>query len=168
MKHASTISLVLFLTLNSSALAGMYTDVQKEKQYAEPTDDSAIVYVVRPAVLGKAVRIWAFVDKQSIGVNRGKQYTFARVLPGEHTFWAKAENISAIEFEVEAGKTYYLKQTVKMGAFKARVKLIQIDEVEGKEGIEKCKFTRLTPEGQERAEEIAAKKWETAVGKLKE
>jgi len=39
---------------------------------------------------------------------------------------------------VEAGKTYYLQQKIKMGFMKARNKLVAISETEGKEALGKC------------------------------
>jgi len=30
--------------------------------------------------------MWAFVDQQPIGANKGKHYTYARVAPGKHLF----------------------------------------------------------------------------------
>jgi len=141
--------------------------VQEERVYAEPTEDTAVVYVVRPASLGKAVKSWTFVGQEPIGANKGKHYTFATVEPGKHLFWARAENTSAIELDIEAGKTYYLKQKVKMGGIKARVKLLEIDETEGRAALEKCKYTQLTASGQERAREIIDNKYETALGKAK-
>ena len=139
--------------------------VSKEKVLAEPSDQEAVVYFVRPAFIGKAVKIWAFVDQTVVGANKGKHYTFAKVPAGRHLFWAKAENLSALQLDVEAGQTYYLKQKVKMGGLKARVKLIQVDAAEGGEALEKCKYTTLTGAGEERGAEIVAQKHGIAVEK---
>ena len=80
----------------------------KKKQMGEATADKALVYILRPAFPGKAVKMWAFADEQFIGVTYGRQYTYALVEPGEHVFWSKAENVSAFKMNVEARKTYYL------------------------------------------------------------
>ena len=92
----------------------------------------------------------------------------ATVPAGTHVFWSKAENTSALELEVKAGETYYLKQHVKMGGMKARVKVELISEQEGQEAIAKSKYTQLTAEGQARAAEIAAEKYQVAVEKAAE
>ena len=169
MKKLSLSFLILAILATAlPALAGDVITVQKEKATAEPTEDAAVVYVVRPAMMGKAVKIWAFAGESPIGANKGKHYTFATVPPGKHVFWARAENVSALEMEVEAGKTYYLKQGVRMGGMKARVKLMVVDETEGEEAIKKCKYTQLTGEGEARAAEIIAAKYKTAVEKAKE
>ncbi len=142
--------------------------MQNEKVTLEPPPDAAVVYVVRPAMLGKAIKAWAFVDETTIGVNKGKHYTFATVPPGRHVFWARAENVSALEMNVEAGVSYYLKQGVQMGGLKARVKLVAVSEMEGKAAIEKCKYTQLTDEGRARGAEIVAAKYETALEKAQQ
>ena len=158
---------VLVLGVPPLASAEKLITVSKERAYGEPTEQTAVVYVVRPAFIGKAVKSWAFVDQEPLGANKGKHYTFGLVEPGEHLFWAKAENTSALEFDIEAGKTYYLKHKIKMGGMKARVKLMQIDESEGKAAIEKCKYTQLTPAGEERAREIIEEKYEVALKKAR-
>lgn len=149
----------------SMASAQELITVSKEKVLGEPSSQEAVVYFVRPAIMGKAVKIWAFVDQTVIGANKGKHYTFAKVPAGKHLFWAKAENLSALELDVEAGQTYYLKQKVKMGGLKARVKLMEIDTAEGNEALDKCKYTSLTDAGQQRGAEIVAEKHAVAVEK---
>ncbi len=39
---------------------------------------------------------------------------------------------------MEAGKTYFLQQKVKMGFMKARNKLVQVSNEEGAKGLAKC------------------------------
>jgi hypothetical protein len=94
-----------------------------------------------------------------LGLTKGDTFAFAYVEPGERLFWSRAENVSALTTNVEAGKTYYLKQNVRMGGLKARVKLEILDETEGHEMLEKCgHHSTLTDAGKARAAEIAAEK----------
>lgn len=155
----------LFFLLAAVALAGEYADVEKKRPEPQPSGDQAVVYVVRPAFAGKAVKMWAFVDEIPIGVNKGRQCTYALVPAGKHLFWAKAENISALEMDVEAGKVYYLKQDLRMGVMKARVALEVLDEKQGEEAMAKCSFTTMTSEGQARAKEIAQADYSKAMTK---
>lgn len=157
---------VVLLIAANPALAGDVITVDKSnKVHAEPSSDAATIYIVRPAFVGKAIKMWSFCDETPLGANRGKHYHFATVPPGTHVFWSRAENVSALELTVEAGKTYYLKQNVRIGGLKARVKLIVVTEQEGEEAIAKSKFTQLTDEGKTRAAEIAAEKYQVAVEK---
>ena len=158
--------LLVSLLVPAVALAADIT-VSKEKKTGELADDHGVVYFVRPGFMGKAVKIWAFVDDIAVGANKGKQYTFATVEPGKHVFWSKAENVAAVEIEIEGGKAYYIQQKPKMGGMKTRVKLLVLDEAAGRAAIEKCKgYTTLTAEGEARAAEIIANKYETASSKL--
>jgi hypothetical protein len=119
--------------------------------------------------MGMAIRMWAFADDTVLGLTKGDTYAHAYLEPGEYTFWSRAENVSAVNQVVEAGKTYYLKQKVKMGGFKARVSVEVLNEAEGREVLEKCaSFSTLTEAGKVRAAEIAAEKGEIAEEKADE
>ena len=125
--------------------------------------DKASVYVVRPAKMGMAIRMWAFANDTVLGLTKGDTYAHAYLDPGVYTFWSRAENVSAIVETVEAGRTYYLKQSVKMGGFKARVKIEFLPDEEGELVLGKCnQYSTLTDTGRQRAAEIAAEKYETA------
>ena len=50
-----------------------------------------------------------------------------------------AENVSTLKLTTEPGKTYYVWQEVKMGAFMARSQLQQVDEATGRKGVLECK-----------------------------
>jgi hypothetical protein len=129
----------------------------QEHPLGEAKPDQALIYVVRPTSVGFAVKSWFFSDDQALGVNRGSSYFFAHVAPGKRVFWSKSENVDAVELEVEAGKTYYIQQHVKIGGFKARTKLEVLDETAGPERLAKCtKYGVLTDKGRARGAELAA------------
>jgi len=133
----------------------------REKAVVRPEieADKALIYIVRPTSAGTAIRMWVFADDTVLGLTKGDTYASAYVEPGEHLFWSRAENVSALTATVEAGKTYYLKQNVRMGGLKARVKLEILDETEGHEMLAKCgHHSTLTEAGRARAAEIAAEK----------
>ncbi len=121
-----------------------YIAKHTKKHMGQAPPDKALIYILRPAFGGTAIKMWAFVDDRFIGVTKGKNYTFALVDPGEHVFWAKAENVNALKLTVEGGKTYYLQQKVKMGGFKARVKLVLVDESKTPTMFKKCKYVTPT------------------------
>jgi hypothetical protein len=158
--------IILALLIAAEVTAGEYAEVEKSRPEPQPTGDQAVVYVVRPALAGKAVKMWAFVDTTPIGVNKGRQCTYALVPAGRHIFWARAENISAMEMDIEPGKIYYLKQDLRMGVMKARVALEVLAPEEGEKALAKCSYTTLTPEGQKRAAEIAQADYSRAMKAL--
>jgi len=115
------------------------TDTDKT-QHPTPdaSADKALIYVVRPTMGGNKVQTKLAADGQFKGVNRGNNYFFFTLEPGQHYFCSQAENKSTLSLKVEAGKTYYLQQKIKMGFMKARNKLVVISEAEGKEALGKC------------------------------
>jgi hypothetical protein len=160
------------LLSSSMAVAGDDNDFAvREKTVVRPEvlPDKASVFVLRPAKLGMAIRMWAFADDTVLGLTKGDTYAHAYLEPGEYTFWSRAENVSAVKQVVEAGKTYYFKQKVKMGGLKARVSVEFLSESEGLEVLEKCaSFSTLTEAGKARAVEIAAEKKDVAEEKAAE
>lgn len=164
MKKTILTLLVLALLAGPTAMAGeFYTKHKKaDKRFGEPTEDQALVYVVRGAKMGGAIRTWAFHDEELIGVTRASGYAFALVPPGERLIWSKAENTSALRVNLEAGRTYYFKQKILPGIGKARVKLMPIDEAEATKIMRKCGWCEATAAGRERGAEIAANRIERA------
>lgn len=115
----------------------------KEVNYSAGTDkkshptppqppDKALVYVLRPTMAGNKVQTKLAVDGDWKGVNRGNNYFFFELAPGEHYFCSVAENHSVMKLSVEAGKTYYVQQHIHMGVMKARNSVDMMTDEEGK------------------------------------
>lgn len=111
---------------------------KKQHPVPEPPADKALVFVIRPTMWGNKIQTKLAVDGQWMGVNRGDNYFFFTLEPGEHHFCSDAENRSIVSLKVEAGKTYYLQQKIKVGLWKARNKLVALDEAAGKKGLAEC------------------------------
>src|SRR5258708_37862892 len=62
--------------------------------HPEPSvpQDKALVYVVRPTMMGNKVQTKFAVDGKWVGVNRGNNYFFVFLDPGPHRFCSQAEN----------------------------------------------------------------------------
>jgi len=161
---ATTISILLLAT--TLTVAGEYYVKHKDDdRRGEPTSDTGLVYVFRPAMLGAAVKTWTFADGELIGLSKAKGYYFASVPAGRRVIWSKAENTSALEVEIEGGQTYYFKTAIKMGFGKARVKLVQLTAEEAEKLFTKCAYCEPTEEGRQRGAEIAAELKEVAEDK---
>ena len=165
-KHSLVIPVILLFAMTAIQAAEYYQKVKKDKRRGEPTEEMALVYVFRPAVVGGAIKTWTFADEKLLGVSKKTAYYFGLVPEGKHIFWSKAENTSPLELEVKGGETYFLKQSIRMGFGKARVKIQQIDEVEAEKYFKKCSFVELTEEGKIRGAEIAANRLERAHTKI--
>ena len=100
-----------------------------------PSEEMAIVYVVRPSALGGLVRFNVFVDDQEeaseVGYTRAREYIYFEVKPGEHKVYSKAENWAENLISAKAGDIVFLQQRVYMGFLMARNDLNKIDETEG-------------------------------------
>jgi hypothetical protein len=105
---------------------------------ATPTFDTGLIYVIRSTMLGNKVQTKLAVNGEWKGVNRGNNYFFFALQPGEHYFCSQAENRSILVLNVEAGKTYYLGQRIHFGAWKARTDLIAMEDAEGAEELVKA------------------------------
>jgi hypothetical protein len=104
----------------------------------EPSPGKAMIYVIRPTKIGNKIQTKLAVDGEWKGTNRGNNYFFFELDPGEHYVCSKSENRSVLKFTVEAGKTYYLQQKIKLGFMKARNKVVLLGDEEGKTGLAKC------------------------------
>lgn len=160
MKARFILLLLMLVALAPGLMAGdLFVKHEKaESSDIKPDTDTALVFFVRPGSGAFAIKTWAFVDDTPVGVTKAKGYVVAEVEPGPHLFWSKAENVSAIEMEVEGGKTYYLKQSPRLGVMKARVKLVPLDAKPGRKALSKCRYYELTDEGWARGTEIAAER----------
>ncbi len=104
----------------------------------EPPTGKAMIYIIRPTMMGQKIQTKLAVDGEWKGANRGNNYFFFTLEPGEHHFCSDAENRSLVSLKVDAGKTYYLQQKIRIGFIKARTKLVLLDDEEGKKGVAKC------------------------------
>ncbi len=102
----------------------------------EAPADKALIFVLRPTIIGYKINSKLAVDGKWVGVNRGKTYFYFTVEPGERYFCSESENQDYLALTVEAGKTYYLQQKVEMGMWKARTNLVVMNETEGKKKLE--------------------------------
>ena len=121
----------------------------KEAKYVADTDkkqhptgtaqpDTALIYVIRSTMFGNKIQTKLAVDGEWKGVNRGDNYFFFTVKPGEHYFCGRAENRAVLVLNVEAGKTYYLGQRIHMGMWKARTDLVAMNEADGQQELAKA------------------------------
>jgi len=107
------------------------TDKSKHPTPEQPSD-KALIYVLRPSMMGNKIQTKLAVDGDWKGVNRGNNYFFITLDPGEHYFCSESENHSVMKLNVEAGKTYYVQQHIRMGMMKARNKIEPMTDEEGK------------------------------------
>ena len=137
-KSIFSILVITFLTSCAGivSLEQMRKETENFQLPKTPDEKSAIVYVVRPSMVGTIVRFNVFLDDKEysseMGYNRGAQYIYFKVTPGQHRIFSKAENWDEIGIDAQAGRTYFIQQFSKMGIIMARNSLSQTTEDQGK------------------------------------
>jgi hypothetical protein len=92
-----------------------------------PAADTATVVFLRPSGGATAIRTTILdIEGRFIGDTLSSSYFAANVPPGEHVFFAWAENTSALRATLAPGKTYYVKVSPRMGVLSARMQLLAI------------------------------------------
>jgi len=110
------------------------------KDFPAATAGKAGVYIYRNETLGAANKLDLTLDGKALGATASKTYFYKEVAPGKHTVTSIAENTDAVDFDVVAGKLYYVWQEVKMGVFGARTKLHMVKDTEGQQGVRESKL----------------------------
>lgn len=81
----------------------------------------ALVTFLRPSNYGGAVSFGIWDGEQFVGELKGRSSVSYLAGPGEHVFFAKAENWAVTKAQLAAGKRYYLLMRPRMGIMKAGV-----------------------------------------------
>ena len=126
------------------------------KQYVQNSDRNnsgnnynnetmAQIYVLRPSSFGSAITLKIYQDEKFIGELGPNSYLSWQVDPanGKIEVISKAENYAMIVITPEVGKTYYIKQKVKMGWIMARTELEWLKEEEALELLKKLKAPEI-------------------------
>jgi hypothetical protein len=89
-----------------------------------PEQGKALVYVVRPELLGFATKFNVYIDDEQasseMGYTRGQQYIYFNVKPGKHEIKSLAENWASVNIDAKEGDIIFLEQEVKVGVVYAR------------------------------------------------
>jgi hypothetical protein len=115
-------------------IAGCATVNRQAKQVFPPQpDDKGLVYFYRERhFVGGGISFNVKENKNILGPAGNGTYFFVIAEPGSHVYEASTEVTSTAVITVEAGKTYYVKCSVEMGAFVGRPCLTIVAPEEGK------------------------------------
>jgi len=119
-----------------------------------PIEGKAIVYFIRPSSLAKLVTIGVECDGNGLGSTKPKQYIYAILDPGKHTFTSHTENHASLDLTLEAGKIYYIQQKIKVGLVVARVGLEVMNESDGRKALNDCKLSSDILHGETVSEDV--------------
>jgi len=106
----------------------------------KPHPNKASIYVFQSSSFDMGLKVNIFLDGDLAGQTAAYTYALLKVRPGDHTISSSLENIANLNLHTEAGKLYFIKQEVNMGAQNPRVSLHQLDSVPGQTEVMKCKL----------------------------
>ncbi|AVT13416.1 DUF2846 domain-containing protein [Paracidovorax avenae] len=129
----------LFLTGCASVNMASKEESDKAKQFDAPATGNAGLYVYRDSFIGKALKKDIMVDGKCLGESAPDVFFYTQVEGGKkHTLQTESEfSDSTLEMFMDAGKNYYVRQYIRMGAFTAGAGLAQVTEERGKTDIAK-------------------------------
>ncbi|MFZ1702728.1 MAG: DUF2846 domain-containing protein [Saprospiraceae bacterium] len=130
--------LVLFNSCVSTTQFTKFSELEKP-----PSEMLAKICVVRPSIIASAIQMSVYCDENLIGKTGPKGYLSWEVQEGEHIVRTHAENKDYFNIYAKAGKTYYIKQSPKMGWLYSRVSLKEMQEKDGKTTVSKLKKPTL-------------------------
>lgn len=152
-KVAAVLSIALLYGCASApSMENMHAEVAQYSLPKPAVSDKGLVYVVRPSNVGMMVRFNVFLDDKEadseMGYNRGNQYIYFYVNPGQHVISSKAENWADMPVVVKAGEVIYLKQEVEVGVMMARNSLKVLSDVEGRYLVKDAALGTVAKESQ--------------------
>ncbi len=109
------------------------------KDFLPPKDKSSL-YIYRNESFGGAVGMAVTLNGKGLGETGAKTFFRINLPAGNFTVGSHAENYSDTQLTTEVGKNYFVWQEVKMGIWKARSELKQVDDKTGKAGVLESKL----------------------------
>ncbi|MFX1479111.1 MAG: DUF2846 domain-containing protein [Promethearchaeota archaeon] len=109
-----------------------------------PPEGKALVYIIR-YLKGKSGSLKTICDGKYLGGTKVRTFLYTFLDPGTHKFITEGgeANITELELNVEAGKTYFLEQKFPHGMFTQHT-TIQIVESDARKYLTKCKLSKDT------------------------
>ncbi|MBB3181795.1 DUF2846 domain-containing protein [Variovorax sp. Sphag1AA] len=137
---------LIVLTFSALVLTGCASvnmagkeEADKAKQFAAPNTGNSGLYVYRNSFVGKALKKDLWVDGKCLGESASDVFFYTQVEGGKkHKIETESEfSPNSLEVFMEAGKNYFIRQFIKMGAFVGGADLEQVPEEQGKADVAK-------------------------------
>jgi hypothetical protein len=139
MKIASLTILCAAALLTGCASVNMAAkdESAKAKQFAQPSGSNAGLYIYRNSFAGKALKKDIWVDGKCVGESAPDVFCYTEVEGGKsHKIDTESEfSPNTLELTAAAGKNYYVRQYIKLGAFIGGAGVEQSSEEQGKRDI---------------------------------
>jgi hypothetical protein len=148
MKKFSFLFLISFLFLVGCA-APLKAPPEKDSAAKSfvPLRNKSSLYVFRNENYGGAVGMPISINGTGIGETAAKTFFRLDLEPGYYLVTSSAENTSELALTLIEGRNHFVWQEVRMGVWKARTALSQVDEKKGRDGV--LESVLLTPSASE-------------------
>ncbi|MGO4391272.1 DUF2846 domain-containing protein [Variovorax sp. M-6] len=137
---------IIVLALSALVLTGCASvnmaskeETDKAKQFTAPSEGNSGLYVYRNSFVGKALKKDIWVNGKCLGESASDVFFYTQVEGGKkHKIETESEfSPNSLDVFVEAGKNYFVRQFIKMGAFVGGADLEQVPEEQGKADVAK-------------------------------
>ncbi|SEU17888.1 DUF2846 domain-containing protein [Variovorax sp. OV084] len=139
--HKSSIVVLSALLMTGCASVNMASkeESDKAKQFSAPAAGKSGLYVYRNSFAGKALKKDIWVNGNCLGESASDVFFYTQVDGGKKSKIETESEFSPNSLEVfmDAGKNYFVRQFIKMGAFVGGADLEQIPEEQGKADVAK-------------------------------
>ncbi|MDX7988662.1 DUF2846 domain-containing protein [Xenorhabdus sp. 12] len=138
----------LFLSGCASIPLASEQESAQVKSFSAPEESKSGLYIYRDSFAGKALKKDIYIDDKCLGETVDKTFFYTQVSGNQNHKIATESEFSPNEIYLftEAGKNYFIRQSIKMGVFVGGAKLSVSTEQEGKRVISKPDV-RLAKEG---------------------
>jgi hypothetical protein len=146
LNHKITLIVLSAAVLSGCASVNMASkeESDKAKQFGAPSAGNAGLYVYRNSFAGKALKKDIWVNGKCLGESSADVFFHTQVEGGKkHKIETESEfSPNALEVFMEAGKNYFIRQYIKLGAFVGGADLEQIPEEQGKADVAKLSLAQ--------------------------
>jgi hypothetical protein len=139
----ASLAVVVLSGCSATAPAPRWLDQQARRM--RPPPGYALLYVLRPAFLGKTSRFDVYVNGDWIGATGGRRYIFTVLPPGHHVIESRAENRATLRLNVRAGRTYYVQQRPSLGRLRHRNRLRVLSPARAQPRLARCRLSQAMP-----------------------
>ena len=114
------------------------------KEFKQPADGKAGVYIYRNSFVGKALKKDIWVDGKCIGESAPDVFFYTEVEGGKtHKIDTESEfSPNTLEMMFEAGKNYFVRQFIKMGLVVGGAGVEQVPEEQGKKDVAQLEMAK--------------------------
>jgi len=145
-KFILSLAITSALVLSGCASVNMASKAEsaKAKQFNQPSQGNAGLYVYRDSFVGKALKKDIWVNGGCLGESAPDVFFYTEVAGGKvHKIDTESEfSPNGLELLTEANKNYFVRQYIKMGVLVGGAGVELIPEQQGKQAVAKLEMAQ--------------------------